>query len=43
MSAELRQAVCLRIYVGEEKCERDRPLYQAIIHQARQTDIALMT
>jgi PII-like signaling protein len=33
-------AVCLRIYLGEEKREGDRPLYQVIIRQARQMHLA---
>jgi PII-like signaling protein len=40
MTAEHRQAVRLRIYLGEEKREGDQPLYQAIIRQARQMRLA---
>jgi PII-like signaling protein len=35
MSAKIQRAVRLRIYLGEEKREGDRPLFQAIIRQAR--------
>jgi len=37
---ESRQAMRLRIYLGEEKRDGDRPLYQAIIRQARRMHLA---
>ena len=32
--------VCLRIYVGEDKRHRDKPLYEAIVLKARQARLA---
>jgi len=40
MSADERQAMRLRIYLDEDKRDGDRPLYQAIIRQARQMHLA---
>jgi PII-like signaling protein len=40
MDIELGQAMRLRIYLGEEKRDGDRPLYQAIIRQARRMHLA---
>jgi PII-like signaling protein len=40
MSGEPCQAMRLRVYLGEEKRDGDRPLYQAIIRQARQMHLA---
>ena len=40
MGTEGATAIRLRIYLGEEKRAGDRPLYQAIIRQARQHQLA---
>jgi uncharacterized protein len=40
MNSDTAQALRLRIYIGEDKLSGNRPLYHAVVHQARSMHIA---